>query len=83
MADTPRSSAGASLAPADAVPRHDESAPWGTIPPPESSPKFRPLLSTEQAEWDTEERGCLLPVAVTLLGLLAAFVVGVILIALA
>jgi hypothetical protein len=36
--------------------------------------KFRPLLSTKPAEWDTEERGCLWPTAFFLLGCLIAFV---------
>jgi hypothetical protein len=39
--------------------------------------KFRPLLSTEPAEWDTEERGYLWPVALFLLGCFVGYIVWV------
>jgi hypothetical protein len=36
--------------------------------------KFRPLLSTEAAEWDTEERGCAMPIALLLLAFLVVYI---------
>jgi hypothetical protein len=86
MAEVPVSSAGAILAPADGGPEiltaeevtrrftnvYTECEECEECPPPR---KFRPLLSTAPAEWDTEEGGCLLPLAAGLFGGLIGYVV--------
>jgi hypothetical protein len=68
MEPPPGASPGARIAPGDDLPTititYDDSR----------YRKFRPLLSTEGAEWDTEERGCALPVALLLVAFLVVYV---------